>query len=107
MAKADPGERIKAIETQLEQLKARRAKLLAQQRAAEAKAKRGADTRRKILVGALVLSKLDDPELGARFRAFLQRELGTFLSREDDRALFPDLLATQDRPADPDLGRSA
>jgi hypothetical protein len=33
-------------------------------------------------------------------------ELGTFLSREDDRALFPDLLAPPDNPLDPDSGGS-
>ena len=68
-------EQIARLTQQIEQAQAKKRKLLARQRAAEQKAKRSADTRRKILVGALVLSKLDDPEHGARFRTFLQREL--------------------------------
>ncbi len=92
-------EQIERLTQQIEQAQAKKRKLLARQRVAEQKAKRSADTRRKILVGALVLSKLDDPEHGARFRAFLQRELQSFLTREDDRALFADLLhAAPDHP---------
>ncbi len=90
-------ERIASLTRKIEQAQAMKRKLLARQRAAEHKASRAADTRRKILVGALVLSKLDDPEHGERFRSFLQRELQSFLTREDDRALFADLL-----DADPD-----
>ncbi len=91
-------EQLARLTQQIEQAQAKKRKLLARQRAAEQKAKRSADTRRKILIGALVLSKLDDPEHGARFRTFLQRELHAFLTREDDRALFADLLeAAQDR----------
>ncbi len=85
-------ERLASLTRKIAQAQALKRTLLARQRAAEQKAKRSADTRRKILVGALVLSKLDDPEHGARFRTFLQRELQAFLIREDDRALFADLL---------------
>lgn len=92
MAKGETNEKLKAIDTKLAQLKEQRTKLLAAQKAAEAKAKRGADTRRKILVGALILSKLDDQEHGPRFRSFLTRELADYLTRDDDRAIFPDLL---------------
>jgi len=59
-----------------------------------AKAKRGADTRHKMLVGALVPLKLDDPDFGTRFRAFL--------GPEDNRALFQGTAGAQDRPADPE-----
>lgn len=98
MAKA--AERLEAINKKLDQLKAQKRQLEARQRAAEAKTKRSADTRRKILVGALVLSKLDDQEHGTRFRAFLQRELQSFLTREDDRALFADLLDATQKPGE-------
>ena len=91
---ATAADRLESINKKLEQLKAQKRQLEARQRAAESKAKRGADTRRKILVGALVLSKLDDPQHREHFRDFLSRELHTFLTRADDRALFADLLGT-------------
>jgi hypothetical protein len=84
--------RLATLDARLAELKAQRADLLARKRTAEAKAKRGADTRRKILLGSLILSKLDHPELGPRFRAFVTRELDAYLTRADDRAVFPDLL---------------
>lgn len=94
-------QQIASLTRQIEQAQAKKRKLLARQRAVEQKASRAADTRRKILVGALVLSKLDDPEHGERFRSFLQRELHAFLTREDDRVLFADLVeAEQGRAGD-------
>lgn len=90
IAKADE-KRLKA-EQRVRQLKAQKERIEARQLAALVKGDRSGDTRRKILVGAFVLSKLDDPTIGPRFADFLGRELGTYLTREDDRALFPDLL---------------
>ena len=43
------------------------------------------DTRRKILLGSLVLAKLEE---SPKLRAFIERELPGFLVRAEDRALF-------------------
>lgn len=56
------------------------------------------DTRRKILIGAMNLAKLDNPERGARARLALVRDLDLYLTRPDDRALFADLLDGYERP---------
>ncbi|NZD59356.1 mobilization protein [Sphaerotilus montanus] len=78
-------DRIKALETKLAQAKALRAKEEARARAAEAAAKRTADTRRKILAGAAVLAEIEhDPERSAWLNSVLARQL----TRADDRALF-------------------
>jgi len=59
------------------------------------------DTRRKILIGAMNLAKLDHKESGNRARAALIRDLDRYLSRPDDRALFADLLDGYQRPSGP------
>jgi hypothetical protein len=59
------------------------------------KQERREDTRRKILIGALVLHRLEhsrDAEFTRRLREWLVRELPGFLVREGDQALFSDLL---------------
>lgn len=59
------------------------------------KQERAQDTRRKILLGALVLHRLehcDDPDLTRRLRDWLQRELPGFLVRDGDRRLLEDIL---------------
>jgi hypothetical protein len=59
---------------------------------------RARDTRRKILLGALVLHHLKqsrDPESAERLRAWLRAQLPRFLAREADRQLFDDLIDTQ------------
>jgi hypothetical protein len=48
----------------LERLKARQLRVAARQRALESRHDRKADTRRKILVGAIVLAKVDQGEFG-------------------------------------------
>ncbi|OYV67338.1 MAG: mobilization protein [Acidiphilium sp. 37-67-22] len=81
----------KPIEQQIAQLEAR-AKTL---KARLAKQDRARDTRRKILIGALVLDRLEhngDAEFSERLANWLRRELPGFLTREDDKALFADLL---------------
>jgi hypothetical protein len=81
----------KPIEQQIAQLEAR-AKTL---KARLARQDRARDTRRKILIGALVLHRLEhngDGEFAKRLGDWLRRELPGFLSREDDKALFADLL---------------
>ena len=55
-------ERIAALETKLKQEKAKKQQIEARKRAAESKAKRSIDTRRKILVGAVILAKVDHGE---------------------------------------------
>lgn len=93
----DTKTKLEAEETKLKerlaQIKARKQQIQARERAADAKKKRKDDTRRKILTGALVLELMEsDPEKNRTFRALLN----TFLSRNDDRALF-DLPAIQTR----------
>ena len=78
-------ERIAALEAKLKQEKARKAKILARQRAAQAKLTRQQDTRRKILVGAAILAKV---ERGEWPKDKLLAMMDATLTRADDRALF-------------------
>ena len=84
-------ERIAALETKLKQEKAKKQQIEARKRAAESKAKRSIDTRRKILVGAAILAKV---ERGEWPQDKLLAMLDASLTRADDRALF-DLQAPQ------------
>lgn len=83
-------------EERLTALKARRDALDARLKALAAKQterSRKADTRRKILVGALLLDRMERQDnQGQRLREWLTRELPGFLQRDDDRTLFNDLL---------------
>lgn len=88
-------ERITALETKLKQEKAKKQKIEALKRAAESKAKRSIDTRRKILVGAAILAKV---ERGEWPQDKLLTMLDASLTRADDRTLF-DLLALPEKPA--------
>jgi hypothetical protein len=79
----------KSIEERLSQLdsqrKALQARLIKQERAK--------DTRRKILLGALVLEKIDNGhEADKPLLAWLRATLPGYLTRPDDKALFDDLL---------------
>jgi hypothetical protein len=81
----------KSIEERLAQLDAQRSAL----KARLSKQERANDTRRKVLLGALVLHRLersDDPEFTKRLADWLRRELPGFLTRDNDKALFEDLL---------------
>ncbi|MBX9909359.1 MAG: mobilization protein [Beijerinckiaceae bacterium] len=81
----------RSIEERLAQLDAQRKTLQARL----GKQERAADTRRKVLLGALVLQRLEtskDAEFVDRLRAWLKRELPGFLTREGDRMLFPELI---------------
>lgn len=82
---------ITALEAKLKQAKAKRQQIEARKRAAESKAKRSQDTRRKILVGAAILAKV---ERGEWPQDKLLALLDASLTRADDRALF-DLPAAQ------------
>ena len=83
----------KSIEERLAQLDAQRAAL----KARLGKQERANDTRRKVLLGALVLYRLEnskDEEFSKRLHDWLRRELPGFLTREADKALFADLLGS-------------
>lgn len=78
-------DRIAALESKLKQEKARKQKIEARKRAVESKAKRSMDTRRKILIGAAILAKV---ERGEWPHDKLLAMLDAALTREDDRELF-------------------
>ena len=63
------------------------------------------DARRKILLGSLVLAKLEE---SPKLRAFIARELPGFLVREEDRALFAGIveLAVDEPAEDPALPKT-
>lgn len=84
MAKRSIEERLAQLDAQRQTLKARLGKQ-----------ERARDTRRKVLLGALVLHRLgeDKREFDKTLREWLQRELPGFLTRNDDKTLFADLLA--------------
>jgi hypothetical protein len=78
-------ERIKAQEEKLKQLKALKQKQEAQKRAAEAKRTRTEDTRRKVLIGAMMLEHMAKNDAT---KESVMGKLNAFLTRADDRALF-------------------
>lgn len=85
MARKSIAERIAQLDAQKKALQARMGKQ-----------ERARDTRRKVLLGALVLRRLEnagDAEFSKRLGDWLRRELPGFLTRESDKALFDDLLA--------------
>ena len=76
---------ITALEAKLKQAKARKQLVEARKRAAEQKLSRRQDTRRKVLVGAVILARV---ERGEWPRDKLRALLDSYLTRADDRALF-------------------
>ena len=85
MAKRTIAERLAQLEAQRRDLQT---KLGKQERAR--------DTRRKVLLGAFLLHRLQtghDAFSKEELPAWLKRELPGFITREDDAALFPDLMA--------------
>jgi large subunit ribosomal protein L7/L12 len=83
MAKID--ERIVALEEKLKQLKLQHQRKEARTRAVEARRSRREELRRKVLVGAVVLAKVEDGSLEEKV---LQGWLAPALTRAEDRALF-------------------
>ncbi len=77
--------RITGLQEKLTQLRTRQQRILFRKHALLSKRERAADTRRKILVGAIVLAKVDQGELD---RKLLRRWLDRALTRKDDRELF-------------------
>lgn len=78
-------EQISTLQEKLQQLKLRQQRLDARQRAGEALRERKATTRRKILVGGVVLAKVQQGEID---REQYLGWLAQALTRADDRALF-------------------
>lgn len=82
---ADLETTIQQLEEKLRQAKAKQAQINARKRAAEAKKQRQEDTRRKVLVGAVVLAEM---ERGGYIKSTIERLLDQHLRRDADRALF-------------------
>ena len=79
----------RSIEERIAQLEAQKKALQARL----AKESRARDTRRKVLLGAFLMHRMEtDIEQGDRLRAWIARELPEFLTRDTDRELFEDLL---------------
>ena len=76
---------IATLEAKLKQAKAKKQQIEARKRALETKEERAKDTRRKILVGAAILTKV---ERGEWPKDKLLAMLDSALIRADDRALF-------------------
>jgi hypothetical protein len=78
-------DQIEKLQERLRKLKARQALAEARQRTLESRRARKTDTRRKILVGAIVLAKV---EQGVMSESLLRGWLDAALHRGDDRRLF-------------------
>jgi hypothetical protein len=78
-------ERIESLEAKLKQLKTQQQRREARVRSAASKRLRGAELRKKILAGAVLLAKVDSGEFDS---AILRRWMDSVLTRPDDRALF-------------------
>ena len=78
-------DRIADLERRLKQAKALKQQQVARERAVERKRQRSDETRRKILVGAVVLAKV---ERGEWPQERLRELMDQALTRADDRALF-------------------
>ncbi|NTA39786.1 mobilization protein [Agrobacterium salinitolerans] len=95
----------KTIEQRLAELEAKRSAL----RARLSKTERNNDMRRKVLIGSLVLHHLetsDDQDFKQQLGDWLRRELPGFLTRDNDKALFADLIG-QGLPGTGEGGDSA
>jgi hypothetical protein len=79
------GEKIAAAEAKVKQLKVRQRQIDARKRSLAAKNERGKDLRHKILVGAIVLAKVD---AGESPRKICAAGSSPRSPRPDDRALF-------------------
>jgi len=82
----------KSITERLAQLEAQKKTLQARLNHQE----RARDTRRKILLGALLLYQIEegDPTTAAQLTSWVRAELPGFLTRDTDKALFPDFLGS-------------
>ncbi len=82
---ANIDERVQTLEERLKQLKVKQQRVAARKQTLEARRSRRDETRRKILVGAIVLAKV---EQGVIEKAVLRGWLDGALTQAEDRALF-------------------
>jgi histidinol-phosphate/aromatic aminotransferase/cobyric acid decarboxylase-like protein len=82
----------KSIEERLAQLEAQKKTLQARL----TKVERARDTRRKVLLGAFILHRIEDGRESTAdyLRDFVRRELPGFLIRDTDKMLFDDLIGS-------------
>ena len=83
----------KTIEQKLAELEKQKQTL----KARLGKKERATDTRRKVLIGALILNRLrntSNQEFTKRLHQWLGNELPEFLTREGDKELFAEILGT-------------
>lgn len=85
MPKVSEKERIAALEAKLKQLKVVQQRKEARARTVESRRTRREELRRKILVGAIVLAKVEAGEIEERT---LRDWLDPAITRPEDRALF-------------------
>jgi hypothetical protein len=78
-------QQIETLQEKLKQLKTRQMAIENRKRAIFSKRERKADTRRKILVGAVVMAKVEQKVMDEKL---LRKWLDEALTRADDRALF-------------------
>ncbi len=95
-------DKIATLETKLKQAKALKQKIDARKRSEASKIQRAQDTRRKILIGALVMESMGrDEDTNQRMLTRLDK----YLTRVDDRALFELPAAKQQQPETPEQKR--
>jgi hypothetical protein len=85
MPKVSERERIQALEQKLKQLKVQQQRKDARARTVESRRTRREELRRKILVGAIVLAKVEAGEIEEKT---LKQWLDPALTKPEDRALF-------------------
>jgi prefoldin subunit 5 len=85
MAKAKLDQQIETLQEKLKQLKTRQLAIENRKKAIASQRERKADTRRKILIGAIVMAKVEQKVMDEKL---LRRWLNESLTRSDDRALF-------------------
>jgi len=85
MPKVSEKERIQALEAKLKQLKVQQQRKEAKARAVEGRRTRREEMRRKFLVGAIVLAKVEAGEIE---ESTLKQWLHPAVTKPEDRALF-------------------
>ncbi len=78
-------EQIETLQEKLKQLKVRQLAIENRKKAIESKRERKADTRRKILIGAVIMAKVEQKVMDEKL---LRGWLNEALTRDDDRGLF-------------------
>jgi hypothetical protein len=85
MSKLSERERIQALEAKLKQLKVQQQRKDARARAVEGRRSRREEMRRKFLVGAVILAKVEAGEIE---ESALKQWMRPALTKPEDRALF-------------------